>query len=226
MKQCLILIFLITSLNGADVGSIVRSLNERMASVQDLQVNLFVRSRMPNMTVPDRTGILYFKRPDKVYIDGTGFMMIPKEALLMDFSVLMQDSLVTLTLEEPDSLAGSHRVLINVERWENNRLFLMNVVIDTLKWTISQIGMNEGSQFKGNIAFKHTEVLDGVWLPSEVKMTIESEGKTGKTVKNPRVRRIQKPGNDEEGYFLLKFTGYHVNNGIDDSRFPAEESEE
>lgn len=225
MRRLLLLILWSTMLFATDLESVIQNLNTRMAAVQDLQVEIFVRSRMPNMTVPDRTGTLYFKRPDKVYIDGSGFMMIPKEALLLDFSVLMQDSLVTMTLVEPDSLKAKNEVLVKVERIENNRLFLMNVIVDMNKWVISRISLDEGKQFKGDISFRHTEVLDGTWLPSEVKMTVEGGDKANHTVKNPRVRRVQKPDSDGDGYILLKFSDYKVNRGIDDSKFPEEEQE-
>ena len=219
-----VIIFLLIPfiLIASEIPGAVEKLNQRMEAVQDAEVEIFVRSRLPEMLIPDRNGTLLFKRPDKIHLEGDGFMMIPQEALLFDFSRLQEDSAVTFLQLNPDSLIGKALLAIRVQRVDSysNRHSNIDVLIDTLKWAVHELSIDEGERFKGKIFFQHTEVLPGVWLPREVKMVLAGNAAKPKAVKNPRIQRVPRSNAAESNYLLMKFTNYKVNKGISDGRFP------
>jgi hypothetical protein len=211
----------------AEIPQTVEKVNERMKIIQDAEVELFVRSRLPEMVIPDRTGTLLFKRPDKIHLEGDGFMMIPQEALLFDFSRLQEDSTVSFLPLSPDSLKGSRFKAVRIQKVDpyTNRHSNIDVLIDTMKWAIHEVSVDEGERFKGKIHFQHTEVLPSVWLPKEVKMILAGNAAKPRKVKNPRIQRIPRADTAEDNYLLMKFSKYKINKGIADERFPEMEEE-
>ena len=178
-----------------------------------------VKSRLPGLTLPDRSGTLWFKRPDKLHLDGEGFMMIPREALMMDFSA-MKDSLTEIALLNPDSLKNTSQVMIEFRRIEDNRIIFSYALIDTINWTVKSIRIDEGSRFRSTINFQYIQI-EGVYVPSFVRAEIESSQLHHRVV-NPRTRKRQQEKDDKSGYIELTFANYQINKGIDDSIFLEE----
>ncbi|MCK5520803.1 MAG: hypothetical protein KAI81_06800 [Candidatus Marinimicrobia bacterium] len=219
MRLLFALILSLSILSANDADYYFNKMQERAKLIQDLKMEVGIKSRLPGLTVPDRSGTLWFKRPDKLHLDGKGFMMIPREALMMDFSA-MKDSLTEMRLLSPDSLKNKPEIMIEFQRIEDNRIFFTHALIDTTNWTIKSIDINEGSHFRSTIYFYYIQVNE-IFVPSFVRANIESSQLHHRVV-NPRTKRRLKKDGNQSGFIELTFSKYQINKGIDDSIFIIE----
>jgi len=218
MKKILLLLFILTNLCLAqDAEYYIDKLNSEMAKVSDLQVNMWVRSRLPGMTVPDRNTKLYFKRPEKIHIADKKSLFIPKEALLLDLSYLV-DSTCSVRLLKKKFKSEKPFVSIEILKPYEDRKIKFITIIDTVKWAFHQIGIDDSPQMNAKVEFVQMKVDDLVWLPKEIKVMMESKEFEKQNVRNPR-RRHAKKNNSNFGYAYIKFSKYKINNNLSDDIF-------
>ena len=219
MKRFLIFILFSSFLFAQDSNYYLEKLNDQVSGIEDMEADIWVRSRMPGLTVPDRSGRLFFKRPDKVHIEGSGFMMIPKEALMLDMSAFVEDSTTSIEIINPGSGEKGKDIQAVVTKIIENRILKSDVYIDTTRWVIHSMKVDEGSNFQATIEFSYKRINDKVRLPNEVTMTIISERSMNRRVKHPRSRRKPADNADNKGYITLKFSNHKINSGLSDNLF-------
>ncbi len=213
----LLILALCLPLHADDMAHYLKKLQAHADLIQDIQVDISVRSRMPGLTIPDRSASYYFKRPGKMRLMGEDFTMVPKEALMMDFSSLA-DSLTTVSRMRPDSLAGSSRILLLFSRTVDNRITTTRACIDTLDWTVETLDIDEGKSFRSHVTFHYTDV-NGISVPDRIRADVESS-RMQRRVRNPRSGSFHAGGSDSEsGYIEIKFNHYRINQGLDDKLF-------
>ncbi|MDZ7795889.1 MAG: hypothetical protein U5N56_02095 [Candidatus Marinimicrobia bacterium] len=161
------------SLSAVDANYYVRRVNRNFEQIDDMIVDLKIRSRMPEATVPDHETVLHFIRPDSLYTEDDIPLMLPEEIFMMDLERLVKD-------------ANSLRV-INYEKAENNLVFIevkkpvegneviFLAMIDTVKWVLSQMKMIDKPEMVADINFNHEEIFPGLYLPSNIRVMIESK---------------------------------------------------
>ena len=218
MKKIIFLLFILMNLCFAqDAEYYIDKLNSEMAKVEDLQVNMWIRSRLPGMTVPDRNTKLYFKRPEKIHIADNKSLFIPKEALLLDLSYLV-DSTCSVKLLKKTFESEKPFVSLEILKSYENRKIKFVTIIDTVKWAIHQIGIDDSPQMNAKIDFVQTEIDSLVWLPKEIKVMMESKELEKHNVKNPRKRHAKKEKSNF-GYAYIKFSKYKINTNLSDDIF-------
>ncbi|MFO7841274.1 MAG: hypothetical protein R6V48_03825 [Fidelibacterota bacterium] len=205
-KISILLLCACISFAAVDANYYVRRVNRNFEQIDDMIVDLKIRSRMPEATVPDRETVLHFIRPDSLYTEDDIPLMLPEEIFMMDLERLVKD-------------ANSLRV-INYEKAENNSVFIevkkpvegneviFLAMIDTVNWVLSQMKMIDKPEMVADINFNQEEIFPGLYLPSNIRVMIESKATKKKRVPNPRDGI---PITSSFGYIDLIFRNYRIN---------------
>lgn len=80
--------------------------------------------------------------------------------------------------------------------------------IDTLRWILEQMKMIDKPEMVADINFTQEEIHAGLFLPTEIRVMIETKETKKKVVPNPRGNI---PMSSSFGYIDLTFTNYRVN---------------
>jgi len=218
MKKIILLLFILINLSfSQDAEYYINKLNSEMAKVSDLKVNMWIRSRLPGMTVPDRNTKLYFKRPEKIHIADNKSLFIPTEALLLDLTYLV-DSTCSIKLLNKNFDSEEPFISLEIIKPYEDRTIKFIAIIDTVKWAFHQIGIDDSPIMNAKIDFIQTKIDDLVYLPKEIKVMMESKEFEKQNVKNPRRRHAKKPKSNF-GYAYIKFSKYNINIDLSDDIF-------
>ncbi|MEA2077009.1 MAG: hypothetical protein U9O95_03225 [Candidatus Marinimicrobia bacterium] len=193
-----------------DPNYYIRRANLNFRQVNDMVVDLRIRSRMPEATLPDRETVVYFIRPDSLYTEDNIPLMIPPEIFLMDLERLVKDatSLRTIELDEnKDNVA-----FVEVVKPMEGKDVIFLAMIDTVNWILTQMKMIDKPEMVADINFIQEEVQPGLFLPKEIKVMIESKETQKKIVPNPRGNM---PMSSSFGYIDLSFSNYRINTLLD-----------
>ncbi len=201
LSLCLLMLAL-----AVDPNYYIRRTNLNFKKVNDMVVDLRIRSRMPEATLPDRETVVHFIRPDSLFTEDNIPLMIPPEIFLMDLERLVKDatSLRTIELEENKDNVAFIEIVKPIEG--KDVVFL--AMIDTVDWILSQMKMIDKPEMVADINFTQEEVQPGLFLPKEIRVMIESKETKKKVVPNPRGNM---PMSSSFGYIDLSFTNYRIN---------------
>lgn len=190
-----------------DPNYYVHRANINFMKVNDMVVDMRVRTRMPEVTVPDRETTIHFLRPDSLFTEDEIPLMIPPEIFLMDLERLVKDakSLRTITLEETKDDVAFIEIIKDIEG--KDVIFL--AMIDTNRWILDQMKMIDKPEIVADFNFTQQEIQPGIFLPSEIRVMIETKETKKKVVPNPRGNM---PMRSSFGYIDLTFSNYRINN--------------
>lgn len=208
LKKILIInLSLILLLLAVDPNYYIRRTNMNFKQVNDMVVDLRIRTRMPEVTLPDRETTVHFLRPDSLFTEDEIPLMIPPEIFLMDLERLVKDatSLRTINLDETkDDVA-----FIEVIKPMDGKDIIFLAMIDTNRWILDQMKMIDKPDMVADINFTQEEIEPGIFLPSEIRVMIETKETKKKVVPNPRGNM---PMSSSFGYIDLTFSNYRINN--------------
>ncbi|MCK4813613.1 MAG: hypothetical protein KAT14_06715 [Candidatus Marinimicrobia bacterium] len=193
-------------LSAVDPQYYIRRANQNYKQIDDMIVDLRIRSRMPQITIPDRETVLHFIRPDSLFLEDNTPLMIPSEVFLMDLERLVDDatSLRVIDYEE----AQNNVVFIEVKKPIEGREIIFLAMVDTIRWVLSQMKMIDKPEMVADINFTQKEIFPGLYLPTDIRMIVESKETQKKKVPNPRGGI---PITSSFGYIDLKFSNYRIN---------------
>ncbi|MDD3095886.1 MAG: hypothetical protein WC372_04245 [Candidatus Neomarinimicrobiota bacterium] len=189
-----------------DPNYYIRRANLNYKQVDDMIVTLRIRSRLPEATVPDRETELHFIRPDSLFTEDNEPLMLPREIFLMDLERLVKDarSLRLIEVEE----AKNHSVFLEVIKAVEERDVIFLTMIDTLSWLLTQMKMIDKPEMIADISFTHEELFPGIFLPTDIRVMIETKQSEKKKVPNPRSGI---PVSSSFGYIDMRFSNYRIN---------------
>ena len=207
LKRILLLgISLFMLLSAAEPMYYIRRANINYKQVDDMIVNMRVRSRLPEATLPDRETLLYFIRPDSLYTEDGMPLNFPREIFLMDLERLVKDATSMRIID----LEGNkdNVVFIEVIKPVEDREVIFLTMLDTTRWLLSQMKMIDKPEMVADINFIQEEIFPGIYLPTDIRIMIESKATEKKRVPNPRAGI---PITSNFGYIDLKFSNYRIN---------------
>ena len=205
-KICLFFLCVLSILGAKDPQYYIRRANVNYKQVDDMIVNMRVRSRLPEATLPDRETVLYFIRPDTLYTADREPLMFPKEIFLMDLERLVKDA-TSMRMIELDQVKEDV-VFIEVIKPMEDREVIFLTMLDTSRWILSQMKMIDKPEMVADINFVQEEIFPGIYLPTDIRIMIESKETEKKRVPNPRGGI---PITSNFGYIDLKFSNYQIN---------------
>ncbi len=218
-----------------DAGSVVTvstvrdSLRARFSRIQDYQVDLKVRLKMPRMRLPRKRMTLSFKQPDKLALKARGFAMVPRRGLLLSPDSLLA-GLGELRLAGDTLVEGRPVLVLQGESEIEGQPLRAEVLVDRQRWVILGVASYSDTLELLRLNTDFEEVTAGIFLP--VRTTIHfnfDERFIQRLPHGPHRRRKHRGGDDDQpqkgaGKAVIEFSKYRVNQGLPDELFaPAEE---
>lgn len=205
-KITIISLCLVMLLVAVDPNYYIRRANLNFKQVNDMIVDLRIRTRMPEATLPDRETVVHFLRPDSLFTEDDVPLMIPPEIFLMDLERLVKDAISLRTIEMEDTKDDVAFVEVIKPMEGKNVIFL--TMIDTVDWILAQMKMIDKPDMVADINFTQEEIQPGLFMPTEIRVMIESKETKKKVVPNPRGNM---PMSSSFGYIDLSFSNYRIN---------------
>ncbi len=205
-KITILSLCLIMLLVAVDPNYYIRRANLNFKQVNDMIVDLRIRSRMPEATLPDQETVVHFISPDSLFTEDNTPLMIPPEIFLMDLERLVKDAISIRTIELKEN--KDDVAFVEVLKPMEGKEVIFLAMIDTVNWILAQMKMIDKPDMVADINFTQEEIQPGLYMPTEIKVMIESKETQKKVVPDPRGNI---PMTSSFGYIDLSFSNYRIN---------------
>lgn len=208
---------------------ILSKVKDLYRGIEDYTVEVIANIDMPGLRAPEMRGKLYYKSPDKIHVESTGFSILPREGVAPDPGRF--EERYTAELEGEQDLEGRsvYRLqLLPKEAFERELETLL--LVDKESFVVRRLQkLTKGEPFL-TVGFEYELVEDQFLLPSESNVELIMARLPGKEnhLRGPGRERIESLFSEEDetppknGYATVKFEGYQVNLGLPDSLFEEE----
>lgn len=200
---------------------LLNQIKDKLNKVNDYSVDVEVSINMDFIKMPKSKAQLFFKKPDKIKFNSTGFAILPKAGVDFNPQKILEFDLTSAIIG--DTLIDSETLkIVQIDPKGDSLKFKSAIMfIDDSKTLIKQINLIADYGAKIETSFKYNGETDFA-LPSEIKINIDiSEIDENEEKKNKR----SKMPNNFKGDIIIKYSNYKVNLGIDDSIFEDEKEE-
>ena len=233
MKIVTILIFIffssIVHLQPKDPETILEGVKKEFEKIEDYQVDVKIKIDVDFLKMPDREATIYYKKPDKFYIDSENFAMLPKSGLnFSPFGFLNYK--YTSFYEKEDTINGRQTYVIKVIPLEGDADVIISTLwIDTKRNIILKVESSKKPQGNFTIDLNYLKTSEGFWLPYSLVFTFTIEGSLYQAMSRESIQKeIDSKIKSEEkktGKVYLTYSNYKVNIGLPDSIFEKKDSE-
>lgn len=202
--------------------AVMENVEKGFEGVKDFQVTINAAIDMERVRVPKMTGTLYFKRPDKIHFVSANFMMVPREGIVVNPSLLRERYQPALVGEEEVDGKKLYKLELTA-RTEKIRPREMQLWIDPSNWTIAKM---ESVPYQGRILrLTFDYALEGgeFWLPRtlDASFDVASRDTSGQSEgdedQRPEFGRMRRP--PRSGRITVTYSDYKVNVGLSDELF-------
>lgn len=228
MKKIVLLVLVFISGFGfaqsKDPNKILKAVKTRFNKVRDYQANVSVKLDMDFVKVPESRAKLYFKQPDKVKIESTGFAMLPKQSVNFSPAQFLKDNFTALYVRNETVNNKNLDVIKIIPNSDTTDVILTTVWIDQSQSIITKV---ETSTKKGG-----TIQIDFVYDPKTIPLptTLKFSFNLGDVQMPVNVESAQSNQNDKrgdrrsgsaklKGSVIMTYSDYKINTGIPDSFF-------
>ncbi|MGD8237123.1 MAG: hypothetical protein PVH68_01105 [Armatimonadota bacterium] len=196
-------------LSGPEILS--RALDLRKG-ITDFSAHFAIHLEIEALDLPDSSGTVYFKRPDKLTVKPErGFVVLPRDAVMPTriSKAIAEGADVTL-MGRRATEAGSVYGLKITPREDGGGLRLI-AWVNGKSWTMQKMEVWRDDRRAMSLTWEHTLVEKRFWLPKSVKCELAQRPRGG--------------GRRMKGTAAITFSEYRVNTGLDDTLFdePGEE---
>jgi outer membrane lipoprotein-sorting protein len=196
--------------------AILRNVESRLSSVRDYTVTLDVVADIERLNVPPMHATMYYKQPDRIHLDASGFALLPREGLQPDVGKLLARYAVAGTGK--DTLEGTAVRKVTLQA-KSDRGFprSLTVYVNPERWTTERIVTSGAGDRVVTISFSYVQV-EGVWLPGGMTAAFAlapADTTEGDFQAGP-LRAQQKPRN---GMVTVRYSNYRLNTGLSDDIF-------
>ncbi len=227
----IILLFMTGLVDAATPATVLDSLRGRLDGIEDYQVNIVARFKMPRFRMPRKKMTLAFKQPDKFHLKARGFAAVPRMGVFLDPDSLLA-RLQGLRVV-PDTTVDGERFLAlqGTREGEEGKLLLVTALVDTSRWVIRRmLSYTDTTQV---VDLKIEYQVIGEWImPTQTDLRIDF----GELVPLDR-REHFGPGHASAkwrengrqagiGEVHVRFSDYRINTGLPDSLFESEAVEQ
>jgi hypothetical protein len=194
-------------------GDILNRALSSQKGVRDYTANVSVSVNIPNVDIPPRSAKVYVKFPDKVYVESSSIVLIPKQALLLGelAKELKRSTDLVMAGSRQDGARTVYCVKIiprdaGAPKGREPRLM---VWIDSSRWVVEKVQAMSGAVVEASAQFTFGQ-FQGVWMPTRVSCTIPG-------------RNL---GADRDGTATVDFKDYRLNTGLTDDFFAKKQASE
>lgn len=227
--------------------SISDSILFRFEKIKDYEVDVKISVKMTGFRMPKKKVKVFFKHPDKTKVETFGFAIVPKTGLAgnpHDFLKLVSEVSEILSVSGSDGKilisgkvnADSLDIPMDVSEDEIPEVKI-DLMVDEKYWVITKAEVYLDAESVFTITMNYLSV-DGFRVPEKTEFALGLKGISKWTTRDPfggpdddrhDFDSIAKssgfdPEKDEiAGKVTMKFSGYKINRGIEDSFFIEED---
>ncbi len=206
-----------------DPNVIIKNLKDAFNKVKDYTVNVDVKVDVNFIKVPEMKAKIYFKQPDKVHIESSGFAMLPRDGMYTSPLSFLKDEYTALYVKD-EVLDGHNTSIIKIIPLnDKGDLILTTLWVDLSKEVIRKVESTtkiNGTftlvlNYGNNIKYPLPASMIFSFNSGQINTPFDPDegGSPGRKRKAPKII---------EGKVFINYSGYIVNKGIPDSIFEKE----
>ena len=197
------------------------------AEVQDFSAVIDAEINMERVQIPKMHAELFFKKPDKVHFSSKGFLLVPREGIALNPSVLKEHYFTTSTVY--DTIDGKMVFkLLLAAKDAKTRLRALSIWVDPIHWTITKM---ETMPYEGrtlSMVFTYECQQEKYWLPSTLLVSFASESEKAQKDSLPQIDNqfegLQRSA-PRNGKVTIVYSNYKINIGLPDELFEKKKSD-
>ncbi|GBD87183.1 hypothetical protein BMS3Abin03_01110 [bacterium BMS3Abin03] len=202
---------------------ILDRVKETFSGVEDYRVNVHIKVDVDFLKVPESDATVYFKQPDKIYVESEKFALLPKRSLnLLSLSILNGKHTALYVAE--DTIRNVITSVVKViPLGSESDIVLSTLWIDTRRNIIMKIESTAKPSGTFTIDFFYNNTYSGYNLPDSLIFTFTIDrmrfpkGMNG-TFDSDEKDNEKEPGRTT-GKVYLSYSDYRINQGLPDSIF-------
>lgn len=193
--------------------------------VKDFSADIDAEINMERVQIPKMHAQMFFKQPDKVHFSSQSFLLVPREGIALNPSVLKEHYLPTSAMR--DTIEGKKVFkLLLAAKDSKTRLRALSIWVDPFNWTVIKM---ETIPYEGrtlSMKFMYELQQEKYWLPLKLVVSFESESdKMPKDSSSSMDNQFDSPQRSlpRSGTVTIHYSNYKVNIGLSDELFVKKE---
>ena len=236
----IILLFLLYSFLFSDENKedyYIRKTNEKFNEVNDYQVEMVIRVKVPAFRMPKKKYKVFYKKPNKIKIKSKGFGILPKTGLftspndnfdnLKNITMIYDEDLSNHVVLKGDLIVDSLKFDMPNEYSRITFDPIVEVKIDTINWVIKNVTTKLDTLKLFQINNNYDIYNDKYYMPKEsvVKYFIKDKklfnwiNKDASNVIGQGKELANRNDSIVEGTITVEYNNYKINKGIKDKIF-------
>ena len=236
----IILLFLLYSFLFSDENKedyYIRKTNEKFNEVNDYQVEMVIRVKVPAFRMPKKKYKVFYKKPNKIKIKSKGFGILPKTGLftspndnfdnLKNITMIYDEDLSNHVVLRGDLIVDSLKFDMPNEYSRITFDPIVEVKIDTINWVIKNVTTKLDSLKLFQINNNYDTYNNKYYMPKEsvVKYFIKDKklfnwiNKDASNVIGQGKELANRNDSIVEGTITVEYNNYKINKGIKDKIF-------
>ena len=209
----------ILSAQSMTADEVLRNVKKQFDLVTDYTVDLKITVDMEKMQIPEMLVKLYFKKPDKVYVESKSFSMVPRDAVGMNPAQFIDKFDATLMETQQKDGVSLYKIKLVSKPEKGKPARESYIWVDGDRWVVTHFESSP-SEVRKVIADLEYEKIGGKYiLPSKVELRMETQQSADSTAEKmyPPQRMPRK------GKTVILYSDYKVNTGLSDDIFQKKE---
>ena len=236
----IILLFLLYSFlfsNESEEDYYIRKTNEKFNEVNDYQVEMIIRVKVPAFRMPKKKYKVFYKKPNKIKIKSKGFGILPKTGLftspndnfdnLKNITMIYDQDISNHVILKGDLIVDSLKFDMPNEYSRITFDPIVEVKIDTINWVIKNVTTKLDTLKLFQINNNYDIYNDKYYMPKEsvVKYFIKDKklfnwiNKDASNVIGQGKELANRNDSIVEGTITVEYNNYKINKGIKDKIF-------
>ena len=218
----------------------IRKTNEKFNTIEDYQVDMSIRLKIPAFRMPKKRYKVYYKRPNKIKVKAKGFGILPKTGLFTSPNDNF-DNLTNIKLSDYRDPLNINDIIIKGDLIvdslklempnEYTRITfdpVVEVKIDTLNWVIKSVTTRLDTLKLFQINNNYELYENKYYMPKQsiVKYFVKDKKlfnwlnkDAGSIIGQAEESLMNKNNSIVEGTITVDYKKYNINKGIKDSVF-------
>lgn len=207
-----------------NASTILNNVEKGFEGIDDFEVTLEADVDIERVRVPKMQATMYFKKPDRVHFTSSSFVMLPREGIVVNPSLLRER--YNASELGKDTLDGRivHKLQLDAKAAQI-RLRQMLLWVEPSNWTIVRM---ETMPYQGRVlrlSFAYELVGGTHWLPRTLQASFETTGRdTTDRMEllqvdpdTPQRSEMRRPL--RSGTITVRYSDYKLNVGLPDELF-------
>ena len=208
-----------------DADEILAKAVKSFEEVKDFSATIDAEINMDRVQIPKMHAELFFKKPDKIHFSSQSFLLVPREGVALNPSVLQQHYLTTSAMRDTIDGKNLYKLLLAAKD-SKTRLRALSLWVEPINWTITKI---ETIPYEGrtlSMIFTYECQQEKYWLPSKLVASFASESDKAEKDSSPSIDN-QFDGAQRlaprSGMITIVYSKYKINIGLSDEIFEKKE---